>query len=199
MIGSFVLEVRFESATGAAVLRLQRRSRGNGITLALADRLLEALELAQADDSVRAVVIAGGSDWFCSGIDYADHDSLSLGLDQWLHELNRVPGAVRSFGKPTLAVVEGAAVGAGFGLALCCRSIIATETASFIARSPGLGPDFGMSKTLADKLGVRRAAEVLLLNERITAYDAESLGIVDRALCALEIQQHIAGWLNSAE
>ena len=91
--------------------------------------------------------------------------------------------------KPVVAAVNGAAVGAGFGLALLCDIIIVADDAFFRAGFAGLGaaPDLGVALTLPRSVGIGRAKEILLTNRRIEAVEAVATGIAKRMVPAASL------------
>jgi 2-(1,2-epoxy-1,2-dihydrophenyl)acetyl-CoA isomerase len=149
--------------------------------------LLAAVELAAADDSVRAVTITGAGRAFSSGAD------LRAGFDPRPDGRPDVGGAlreryhpiitgVRRMPKPVLAAVNGPAVGIGCSLALACDIVLATESAYFLLAfvNIGLVPDGGSSVFVPARAGAGRAAEMALLGERVPAATGRAWGLVDR-------------------
>jgi enoyl-CoA hydratase/carnithine racemase len=92
--------------------------------------------------------------------------------------------AIVKSAKPYIAAVEGPAAGAGFGLALCCDSIVAGAGARFIASFPkvGLVADAGLLLTLPARVGIGRARQILLYAEPVPAEAAERMGMIDEVV-----------------
>ncbi len=175
-------------ADGAAVrtVTLNRPAAFNSFTLAMKDELLAAIADAAADPVVRAVVITGNGRAFCAGQDLKEHLALVAAQDQ------RVAGTVRDFynplvlaitgmSKPVIAAVNGPAAGAGAGLAFACDLRYAARSASFSMAFAGVGlsADTGASFLLPRLIGQGRASKMMLLGEKVTADEAERIGLVD--------------------
>jgi enoyl-CoA hydratase/carnithine racemase len=147
---------------------------------------IETLSTAERDDSIRAVVLTGGGNTFCSG------DSLHHLLEnrvkdnviqaESLDSLNGWIEAIRDCPKPVIAAVEDVAADAGFSLALACDLIVAGESAKFSMSYAkiGLTPQGAGSWFLTQALPHQLAAELLLTGQTILAPRLHQLGIVNR-------------------
>ncbi|MCL1961041.1 MAG: enoyl-CoA hydratase [Desulfovibrionaceae bacterium] len=149
---------------------------------------VEALNIAESNPDVRCAVIAGEGETFCAGgnlqrlqanrLRAPEAQAQSIdGLHAWIE-------AIRTFPKPVIAAVEGAAAGAGFSLALACDLIVAARNAVFVMAysNVALSPDGGGSWSLARALPRQLAAELLMTGERIGAQRLHELGVAGR-LC----------------
>jgi len=147
---------------------------------------IEALGVAESSPDVRTVVIAGEGATFCAGGNLnrllgnrqqpPDVQAQSIeGLHTWIE-------AIRTFPKPVIAAVEGAAAGAGFSLALACDLIVAADNAVFVMAysTVALSPDGGGSWSLAQALPRQLATEILMCGERVGAQRLHDLGVVNR-------------------
>jgi enoyl-CoA hydratase/carnithine racemase len=166
---------------------------------------IEALNAADSNPEVRSVVITGAGTTFCAGgnlqrlLDNRQRppevQARSIdGLHGWIE-------AIRTFPKPVIAAVEGAAAGAGFSLALACDFIVAAEDAVFVMAysSVALSPDGGGSWSLAQALPRQLASELLMCGERIAAARLQQLGVVNQVSApgaALESALALAARLN---
>jgi len=166
---------------------------------------VEALSAAETNPEVRSVVITGEGALFCAGGDLQRLQAnrqrdLSVqaqsieGLHSWIE-------AVRTFPKPVIAAVEGAAAGAGFSLALACDFIVAASDAVFVMAysNVALSPDGGASWSLARALPRQLAGELLMAGERMNAQRLHALGLVNRVADpgqALETALALAEQLN---
>jgi enoyl-CoA hydratase/carnithine racemase len=175
---------------GVATLTLRRPARLNALTFdgyrALRDRLR-----AQAGDArVRALVLTGAGDGFCSG---GDRDEIVAALGRMdapaLLAFTRLTGetvlAMRRLRKPIVAAVNGAAVGAGAVLALAADLRIASDRARFGFVFPRLGlsgADMGAAWLLPRIVGMGRASELLLLGDIVDAGAAARIGLVNRVV-----------------
>lgn len=175
---------------GVATLAFDRPAARNAASVAVLDALLAALREVSADESVRCVVLTGSGDRaFCAGGDVGeiaaggalpDRDQLVAQLRRWSESailLHEMP-------KPTLAVVNGVAAGAGLALALACDLRIASSTARFVtvfARIAMCG-DFGGSWLLTQLVGPAKARELYYLSDEVSADEALRLGLVNRVV-----------------
>ncbi len=173
---------------GVRTLTLDRPERLNAVNARLADELPHALHAAAADDAVRAVVITGAGRGFCAGLDLGDPVSLTRGtraerLDP-LYWVGAWVQALVTCEKPVIAAVNGAAAGAGFGLALACDLRVvgrsAKLTAGYVRR--GLSPDAGVTWFLPRLVGHGRATEIMLTGRDVTAEEAERIGLATRVV-----------------
>lgn len=169
---------------GVRTITLNRPERLNAVNPQLADELPRAFSEAAADDAVRVVVITGSGRGFCAGLDLTDRVSLADGsradrLDAYYWVGKWVLGAVRCE-KPIIAAINGAAAGAGFGLALACDIRLmhadARVTAGYVRR--GLSPDAGVTWMLPRLIGHARAMEIVLSGRDLDAAEADRIGLV---------------------
>ncbi len=146
---------------------------------------IEALSAAETSAEIRSVVITGEAGMFCAGGNLQrlqanrreppEVQAQSIdGLHNWID-------AIRTYPKPVIAAVEGAAAGAGFSLALACDMIVAAEDAIFVMSysKVALSPDGGGSWSLARALPRALASELLMGGERINAQRLHDLGLVN--------------------
>lgn len=189
------LRVQIES--GVATLTFDRPGARNAASVAVLDRLLAALRELSTDESVRCVVLTGAGDRaFCAGGDVGeiaaggaipDRAHIVAQLRDWSESavlLHEMP-------KPTLAVVNGVAAGAGMALALACDLRIASSTARFVtafARIAMCG-DFGGSWFLTQLVGPARARELYYLSDEIQADAALRFGIVNWVVDPVELRE----------
>ncbi len=180
---------------GVRTLTLNRPSRLNAINTELANSLPRAIEDASADDAVRALVITGAGRGFCAGLDLdpaniaaqtvSRQGSRHVGLDD-LGWVGRQALALVTCDKPVIAAINGAAAGAGLGLALGAdirlMSAGAVLTTGYVRR--GLSPDAGVTYFLPRLIGASRAAELTLSARNVDAAEAERIGLVSRVLPA---------------
>ncbi|MCU0695786.1 MAG: enoyl-CoA hydratase-related protein [Myxococcaceae bacterium] len=183
-------EVRYEVEGGTARLTIDREAARNALSPAVVQQLIEALSRAEADAAVRCVVLTGaGSRVFCAGGDLG-----GMSGDGFLsaHDGRRAYGLLlqkfQQVKKPTVARVNGHALAGGLGLVLACDLAVATADAGFgtpeIDR--GLFPMMLMA-LLQRHLGRKRALELVLTGERITAARALEWGLVNRVVPAAEL------------
>jgi len=147
---------------------------------------VEALSVAESSPDVRSVVIAGEGKVFSAGGNLqrlqANRQLRPEVQAQSVESLHSWIEAIRTFPKPVIAAVEGAAAGAGFSLALACDLIVAAEDAVFVMAysNIALSPDGGASWSLSQALPRQLVSELLLCGERIAALRLHELGLVNR-------------------
>lgn len=147
---------------------------------------IEALNAADSSAEVRSVVITGEGSTFCAGGNLnrllANRQQPPDVQAQSIERLHTFVETIRSFPKPVICAVEGAAAGAGFSLALACDLLVAARDAVFVMAysSVGLTPDGGGSWSLARALPRPLVTQLLMLGERIDAPRLHALGLVNR-------------------
>ncbi len=171
---------------GVALVTLSRPERLNALDDELLLRTLpDTFGQLAADTSVRAVVVTGEGRGFCSGADLESSgfaQPTPLEAAGFVARTHRTPVIVRRLPQPTIAAVNGPAVGAGFGLALACDLRFAAPGARFGAPfvAMGLVPDFGVSYFLPRLIGTAPALDVLLTGRLVDAEEALALRLVSR-------------------
>ncbi|BDU58195.1 enoyl-CoA hydratase [Limnohabitans sp. MORI2] len=149
---------------------------------------IEALNVAETNPDIRSVVITGEGAHFCAGSDVqrlkANREQPAEVQAQIIESLHSWMEAVRTFPKPIIAAVEGAAVGSGFSLALMCDLVVAAQNSVFATAysNLALSPDAGASWHLTKMLPRQLATELLLLGDRISAQRLHELGVVNRVV-----------------
>jgi 2-(1,2-epoxy-1,2-dihydrophenyl)acetyl-CoA isomerase len=194
---SEVLLKKFDA--GVLVLTLNRPEQLNALTWELMRRLQEALEEASVDPAVRVVVLTGSGRGFCSGGDIRSREQLDLddpisvscsGDPVWrsyemrvsqVMRLSAAPLLLHTMPKPTIALVHGAAAGAGLCLAAACDFRIAADSAIFTTAfaNAARSGDFGGSYLLPRLIGAAKTRELYLLSEKINAQEALRIGLVN--------------------
>lgn len=164
---------------GILLIEFNRPDKKNAITLEMYGLAANALESANEDKEVRAIIITGRGGCFTSGNDLADF--LSAATDSIDPRLIRFLNAVPNCSKPIIAAVQGHAVGIGTTLLLHCDLVYADSSAKLQLPFVNLGlcPEFGSSLLLPQLIGQRRAAELLLLGEAIDAETAYRFGLIN--------------------
>ncbi len=167
-----------------ATITINRPEARNALTAQTKVALLEALRDASADPGVRAVVLTGAGQAFCSGQDLREHaDLLEAGaapLNTVREHYNPIIQTVAAMPKPVIAALPGVAAGAGASIAFACDFRIAAQRASLLLAFArvGLGADSGASWTLQRLVGPARAAELLMLAEPMDSATALRLGLL---------------------
>jgi enoyl-CoA hydratase len=174
------VEVRVETDGGVARLTVSHPERRNALNLELSAQLVAAVDRVVADPSVGAVVVTGEPPAFCAG---GDLDELARADADTLRRVYAGFRAVERCPLPTLAAVNGPAVGAGLNLALACDVRLAGPKALFDARFLDLGihPGGGYTWMVQRALGPAGAAALTLFGERLDAAEAVRTGLAWRA------------------
>lgn len=184
------MTLHVERRERVVVLTLDDPERRNALTGALVDEIVGAMDAAEADDQVGAVVVTGAPPAFCSGADLGDLASLDGDGDRDAETGLRgiYDGFLRVLRSPlpSVAAVNGPAVGAGFNLALACDVRLCSPEARFDARflRIGLHPGGGHTWLLERAVGPEAAAAIVLFGERVPGEDAPARGLAWRCVSA---------------
>lgn len=175
-----------------ATLTLARPEARNALDLRMRREILLALDEIEADETTRVVIVTGAGGHFCSGGDVKSMRERKLTAAEGrarMEALNRMVERLVDFPRPTIAMVDGFAVGAGCNLALGCDLIVASDRAKFgeLFWKIGLVPDGGGTWLLSRAIGLARAKELIFTAEVIDAAEALRLGLVNRVVPAAEL------------
>jgi 2-(1,2-epoxy-1,2-dihydrophenyl)acetyl-CoA isomerase len=164
------------------VVTLNRPGKRNAIDIPLRLELAEAIEAADREASVRAIVLTGAGAAFCSGGDITSMQRMAPepALER-VRLAQRVIRSIWSTAKPVIAAVEGSAFGAGTALAVACDRVVVARDAQFATTftSVGLAGDMGVYVSLPARVGTARARQMLMLPSPIDAAEALRIGLVD--------------------
>lgn len=180
--------VQYEKIGAVGVMTLNRPERGNAIDVALADAFFATVLDCDADPEVRGLVITGAGRMFCAGGDVAAFteagDALPALTRRLTGPLHAGLARLARLEKAVVTAVNGAAAGAGYGLALCGDVVLAGRSARFVAAYGALGltPDAGLTWRLPRLVGLRQAQRILVENVRIEAEEAEKIGLISRVV-----------------
>lgn len=180
--------VVYEERGAVALVTLNRPDALNSFTRQMHRELWAALDQAEANPQVRAMVITGAGRGFCAGADLAEFD-FAPGPDLVKRAdpgpvidqaFNPTARRLQSLRMPTIAAVNGVAAGAGASLAMTCDITIAATGASFIQAFSkiGLVPDAGGSWFLVERLGLARAMALAMTGDKLPAAQAKEWGLV---------------------
>jgi enoyl-CoA hydratase len=195
------LQVRRDGAV--LTVTFNRPAQRNAMTFAMYEGLEEACELADADDSVRVLVLRGaGGRAFVAGTDIAQFLEFTSGDDGITYEqrIERVVNRLEDVTVPTIAAVEGACVGGGLALAAACHLRIATRGSRFgvpIARTLGNCLSMNTYSLLVHHLGPGRTLDMLLRAKLLTAEDAHGAGFVGEVVDDAQLDEALAGLLDT--
>ena len=182
----------YTNTDGVCTITLNRPDVYNAFNEELSAEFIDALKKATKDEAVRVVIISGHGKAFCSGQDLKDiknHEGQRSLSDSVIRRYNPMILAIRDMAKPIICKLNGVAAGAGASLALACDIMIAAETATLIEvfANVGLVPDSGSSFFLPRLVGYNKAFELITLASKITAKEAQELGIVYKVVPAEEL------------
>lgn len=186
--------VKYSIGSNIATITLNRPEAMNALSLQLCIDLRSAVELA-VGDKARAVVLTGEGRAFCAGGDLREMRSMwekegriEAFMEEPLKALHDVIALIRNTPIPFVAAVGGICAGAGTNFALACDIVVASENAAFNEAfvKIGLSPDCGGTFFLPRAVGEKRAAEIFMLGETLSAAEAFSIGMINRVVPAGE-------------
>jgi enoyl-CoA hydratase/carnithine racemase len=170
---------------------IARPEKRNALTMAMYDAMSTALEAAEQDQLVRVILLHGSASCFTSGNDLSDFakhppQGENSPVFRFLRTISQAT-------KPLLAMVSGPAVGIGTTLLLHCDLVYADETARFQLPFVNLGlcPEAASSYLLPRRIGPQRAAEMLLLGERIDAATALHYGLINQLFESVTLKEQV--------
>jgi enoyl-CoA hydratase len=182
---------------GVGVVTVNRPKSLNALDSRTVQELAQVVEAARSDASLRALVVTGaGEKAFVAGADIAQMSGLSAIEGRRFADLgHRALAALEALDIPTIAAVNGFALGGGCELALACDLVYASEKARFGQPEVNLGiiPGFGGTQRLARRVGVMRAMEMILTGDMVDAAKARDLGLVLEVLPADKLMEHVLG------
>ena len=199
-------ELQSTSQGQTLILTLSNPERRNTLDPAMYAAGVEALGGAESSPDIRSVVITGADGMFCSGGNLqrllANRQESPEVQAQTIEGLHHWIETIRTYPKPVIAAVEGAAAGAGFSLALACDFIVSARNAVFVMAysNVALSPDGGASWSLSQALPRQAVTEILMCGDRIGAERLHALGVVNRlaeAGSALQTALALAEQLNT--
>ena len=180
--------LRYSVNGAVATITLDRPHAKNAFTLDTIDAWVDSLQRAAKDDAIRAIVLTGSGDAFCAGIDLAvldEADKTALARKRILTDrIHQVGLTLEQIDKPTIAAINGVAVGAGLDMALLCDIRVAARSARMSEGyiRAGLVPGDGGAWLLPRLVGPAKAMELLLTGAFITGDEAAALGLVNHAV-----------------
>lgn len=196
--------VLVEPKGSALVITMSNPGRRNAFYPEMRNRMSQVISDAASDSSVRAIILTGEGEHFCSGADLkrvAGADNSALAVRERLKAVHRLLNLIVAGAKPTIAAVEGDAFGAGFSMAVAADVVVAGGGARFGASfvKIGLLPDMGLLRTLPQRIGLARAKRIMMTGRPVEAVEALAIGMVDELAPrggslarALEIAEELA-------
>ena len=191
-------KVLYEVADGVATITLNEPSTRNALSGEVLDGLISGFERARDDEAVRVVVLSSSHETvFSSGANlggFAADVALvhkHFGSDRFVGLFKLIVG----LGKPTLCAARGHVLAGALGIALACDLIVASEDATFGTPEINVGAfPFMIMALIYRNIGRKKAAELMLLGEQISAQEAERIGIVNRVVAAEEFDRFVKDW-----
>ncbi len=172
-----------ETREGHVVTLTWDRPPNNHINRDLVVALGDRLTALDADEGCRAIVLTGAGKHFCAGADFSGGESggLSWPPEEPGQTLYKKAARLTRTNKPIIAAVQGAAIGAGLGLAVIADFRVTCVEARYSANFTRLGfhPGFGLSYTLPKLIGLQKAALLFYTGRRITGQEAFDMGLAD--------------------
>jgi len=181
-----------DKKAGTATLTLNRPEQLNAISLPMAQSLGKALNDIDKDGSIKVLIITGAGRSFCTGIDISQLSPISEMTREELSDLMRTLSLpLYNLSKPTIAAINGVAVGAGLSIAMLCDIRIASEKARFSSAyiRMGLVPDIGATYSLPRIAGTAKAMELMLTGDTFDAAEARRMGILNRVVAEEEVMK----------
>lgn len=184
------MSIKTATVNGVATIEIARPEKKNALTMVMYTAMAEALRAAQAEPSVRAVLITGQPGIFTSGNDLEDFlQRPPQGMDSPVFQFML---ALLECEKPVVAAVTGAAIGIGTTMLLHCDFVYVSDEARLAMPFVGLGlvPEYGSSWAVPQLVGHVKAAEKLLLGDPFTGAEAAEWGFANAVLPAGEVVNH---------
>ena len=189
--------IRYEKAPPRATITLARPERLNAFDFQMLRELARACEDASWDDEIRVVVVTGEGRAFCVGADLKSWEDDLVGKPteywKWFGAFKDMHDRLREIGKPTLARVNGIAVGGGNELQMACDLAVMVDDAFIrhVGLEHGSVPAGGATQWLPIMVGERRAREIVLMCEEIPAAQAAEWGLVNWVVPRAELDAKV--------
>ena len=195
---SFILS---ELKEKVMVITLNRADKFNSFNREMALQLQDALDEAEANENVRAIVLTGIGKAFCAGQDLAEAiDPNGPGIAKIVDEhYNPIILRIRKIEKPIIAAVNGVAAGAGANIALACDIVTATNSASFIQAFSKIGliPDSGGTFFLPRLVGFQRATALMMTGDKVMATEAQQMGMIYKVFADENFMTDVLAFANT--
>ena len=191
----------YEKSPPRATVRLNRPDVLNAFDFRMLREIARACEDASWDDEIRAVVLTGTGRSFCAGADLRSWEKDYLGRPteywKWFGAFKDAHDRLREIGKPTIARINGVAVGGGNELQMACDLAVIVESAFIrhVGLEHGSVPAGGATQWLQLMVGDRRARETVLLGDEIPASQAAEWGLVNRAVPEADLDGVVDEWV----
>jgi enoyl-CoA hydratase/carnithine racemase len=198
--------VIYEKKDRIAKVTLNRPERMNAFDVQMITELIQAIADADADDGIGVLVITGAGRGFCAGADFrytqvrsgevaaeeAEERGTIFEEGRLLHPINmNVILGLQRMGKPTIAMMNGAAVGGGFDIALACDMRVGSENARFMVAFTRIGivPGSGGAWLLPRIVGLPKACELIFSGDFVGAEEAYRIGLLNKLVAADRLEE----------
>jgi enoyl-CoA hydratase len=193
-------ELIFKVEENIAILSFNRPEKRNALNYNLWMKLKETLNILKEKENIRVGILKGEGKIFSSGLDLSLENPLikniqennSIELYKFIREIQNIYTEFENLPFPTIAVIQGAAIGAGLEIALCADLRICDKDAFFSIPEVQLGlvPDLGGTQRLTKIVGVAKAKELIYTGKRITATQAKEIGLVNEIFPLEELEEN---------
>lgn len=188
--------IKITIQNNVAYVTLNRPEVFNSFNREMALRLQDTLDQCEQNEEVRAIVLTGEGKAFCAGQDLKEvtHPELNPGFKKILEEhYNPIIQRIRNIEKPVVGAINGVAAGAGANIALACDIVLAHEKVSFIQAFSKIGliPDSAGTFFLPRLIGFQKASALMMLGDRISAVEAERIGMLYKVLSLETFKEEI--------
>jgi len=189
--------ILLEKKENIGVLTLNRPERMNAMNEQMEAEVVQALKEVDQDDEIRVLVVTGAGKAFCAGADMgrmSGEERKPRGAEEIRRNFRNIQGMILGFHrleKPTIAMINGVAVGGGFDLACACDLRLGSENARFMVAFTriGLFPGWGGTWLYPRLIGIPKAAEMLFTGDFMEAKDAERLGLLNKLVPAADLEK----------
>lgn len=192
--------VKYAQDDAVAIITIWRPDAMNSFNTELRRDLLSACERAAGDDSVRVVIVTGEGRSFSAGADLKGGLDVENSVEDMLQaEYRPVFECIAAMEKPVIAAVGGSAAGIGMSLALNCDLLIMGDNAFLLSpfTTISLVPDGGLNWLLVNQIGYRRAFQLSIESERISAERCVELGLANKAVPADSLMDEAVKWAQA--
>jgi len=190
--------ILYEKADGIAKVTLNRPEALNALNSTVYSELYDVFEAIENDESVRVVILTGsGEKAFAAGSDVVEMQNMNtLDIQKFVATIRKASDRIYTLTKPTIAAINGYALGGGCELSMCCDLRICSEKARFGQPEINLGliPGACGTQRLARLIGVAKAKELIFLGDIIKADEALNLGLVNKVVPPEKLMDEAMEW-----